>query len=121
MGKRCQPLFVESIAAEYKTSNSGIKISPRTMCFIAELLDGSQVQCRRAKRQMECCKTRCCWILVQCKWVLGSDKSHFPVCQTDGSFGFWRLPGEIRVYLPDCIVPSVKFGGGRMMACGSSG
>jgi len=42
--------------------------------------------------------------------VLWSDESRFTIWQSDGRIWVWRMPGER--YLPECIVPTVKFGGG---------
>ncbi|GFW77922.1 QLQ domain-containing protein [Trichonephila clavipes] len=50
------------------------------------------------------------------KTVLWSDESRFTVWQSDGRVWVWRMPGER--FFSDCIVSTVKFGGGRIMVWG---
>ena len=61
-----------------------------------------------AKGRMQLCKACRHWTLEQWGHVLWSDESRFSVWQSDGRVWVWNLP--------DCIVPSVKFGGGGIMA-----
>ena len=63
-----------------------------------------KISMRNAKRWLEWCKVRRHWTLGQWKRVLWSDESCFTIWQSDG-----------QSYLPKCLVPTIKFGGGGIM------
>jgi Transposase/DDE superfamily endonuclease len=53
------------------------------------------------------------------KQVVWSDESRFALFESDGRVRVWRNPGES--YNENCILPTVKFGGGSVMFWGCFG
>ena len=56
------------------------------------------------------------WTVEDWKRVVWSDESRFTLFRSDGRVWVWRLPGER--LMPECVVPTVKHGGGGAMFWG---
>lgn len=70
-----------------------------------------------AKRRVKWCNDHKIWTSDQWKHVIWSDESAFTLFPTTGRVYVWRTPRE--AYNPDCLVPSVKHGGGSIMVWGA--
>ena len=56
------------------------------------------------------------WTIEDWSKVIFSDESNFQLCPTHGRLMVRRRPGE--AYKPQCLAPTVKFGGGSVMIWG---
>ncbi|GFT14820.1 transposable element Tc1 transposase [Trichonephila clavipes] len=71
------------------------------------------VTTRHALQRRQWCRTRRQWTPQQWQQVILSDESTFTLFQTTGRVYVWRTPKE--TFAPECIVPTVKHGGGFLM------
>ncbi|GFW62472.1 transposable element Tcb1 transposase [Trichonephila clavipes] len=75
------------------------------------------VTARHALQRRQWCRTHRQWTLQQWQQVIWSYKSTFTLFQTTGRVYVWRTPKE--AFAPECIVPTVKHGGGSLMVWGA--
>ncbi|KAJ8259468.1 hypothetical protein GJAV_G00169650 [Gymnothorax javanicus] len=111
---------IAALAAEFQTA-SGSDVSLRTvrrelheMGFRGKAASHNpNITTRNAKRRLEWCIAHRHWTPEQWKRVLWSGESGFILWQSDGQIRVGRTPGER--YSPDCVLPTVHFGGGGVM------
>jgi len=68
------------------------------------------------KIRLNWARERCLWTIDDWKKIVWSDESRFTLFQNDGKIQVWRLPKE--KYDINCLVPTVKHGGGGIMMWG---
>jgi len=71
---------------------------------------------KNKRDRLQWCRERKEWTNEDWKKVVWSDESRFTLFQNDGRIRVWRLQKE--KYDIDCIVPTVKHGGGGVMVWG---
>lgn len=70
-----------------------------------------------AAKRKRWCKLYAAWTEAQWRNVVYSDESSFTLFPTTGRVYVWRSPGE--EYDKDCLLPTVKHGGGSVMVWGA--
>ncbi|GFW63338.1 transposable element Tcb1 transposase [Trichonephila clavipes] len=71
------------------------------------------VTARHALQRRQWCRIHRQWTPQQWQQVIWLDESTFTLFQTTGRVYEWRTPKE--AFSPECIVPTVKHGGGSLM------
>ena len=74
------------------------------------------ISVKNRQDRLKWCRRHQEWTDEQWKKVIWSDESRFTLFQSDGRTHVWRLPKE--KYDVNCIVPTVKHGGGGVMVWG---
>lgn len=72
---------------------------------------------QNAMKRRQWCRDHQNWTQQQWEQVIWSDESSFTLFQTTGRVFVWRTPAE--AFHVDCLVPTVKHGGGSVMAWGA--
>ncbi|GFS75846.1 transposable element Tc1 transposase [Trichonephila clavipes] len=110
------------ISQEFQSS-SGISVSSRTVRRQLNLefhgyaaAHKPNITPQNGKNRLHWCRAHRHWTVDMWKTVLWSDESVFTVWQSDGCVWVWRMLSEH--FFSDCIVPTVKFGGGSIMVWG---
>lgn len=75
------------------------------------------VSARNAMKRLQWCREHLNWTQLQWEQVIWSDESSFTLFQTTGRVFVWRTPAE--AFHVDCLVPTVKHGGGSVMVWGA--
>lgn len=75
------------------------------------------VSARNALKRLQWCQDHLKWTQLQWEQVIWSDESSFTLFQTTGRVFVWRTPAE--AFHVDCLVPTVKHGGGSVMVWGA--
>src|SRR5688572_29993593 len=74
------------------------------------------ISAKNRRDRLQWCRQHQGWTDEQWKKVIWSDESRFTLFKSDGKTRVWRLPKE--KYDIDCVVPTVKYGGGGVMVWG---
>ena len=74
------------------------------------------ISSKNKKDRVQWCREHREWTADDWKKVIWSDESRFTLFENDGKARVWRLPKER--YDIDCVVPTVKHGGGGVMVWG---
>ena len=96
-------------------------VSTKTVCWELHKfnIDGSAWIAKRlvtdnnAKGRKRWCNNHKTWLSDDWKYIIWSDESPFTLFPTSGRVYVWRMPKE--AYNAECLVPTVKHGGGSVM------
>ncbi|GFY11132.1 transposable element Tcb1 transposase [Trichonephila clavipes] len=101
------PISARTVQRELHASNLYGRVGIRKLLVTA----------RHALQRRQWCRTHRQWTPQQWQQVIWSDELTFTLYQTTGRVYVWRTPKE--AFAPECIVPTVKHGGGSFMVWGA--